>query len=424
MNGASQHIQEGFFYRNRWAFGIIIAVVIIIALLVATKPETPTTPSEEKAWLVNSVKVSPQSHAPQIQVLGKVESPNTSTLSSSMAADVAVVAVREGELVEKDQLLVQLDDRDLVIKRQQLEADITDLRAQSETEKNRYKSDQRALAEEQKLLSIAEQALARQTKLKASNLVAQERLEQAESQRAQAALAVSNRQQALSDHPNRLRQLEARLLRAENALRQVRLDLERTQIQAPFAAWITHVPVSVGERVQTGQALVEIYEPDALEIRAQIPNRYAPRIREALQDSQTITAKGLWHDATIKLKLARLSARVNAASGGIDALFEPLTNEATLSLGATLTVQVELPAYKDSISLPVSALYGENRVYRIADGRLQTVFVNVLGQQFDASAQKDRVLVQSKDLQAGDLVITTQLPNAIDGLKIQRREAP
>ncbi|MDX1452221.1 MAG: efflux RND transporter periplasmic adaptor subunit [Oleiphilaceae bacterium] len=413
-----------FLYNSRWALGIILVAVLIIMLLIVTIPEPPTTATTEKAWLVESAEVSLGAHHPFLQIIGKTESPQVSTLSSALVADITHVPVREGQAVQAGDLLIQLDERDLKLKQQQLEADVKDIEAQIATEKNRYASDQRALAEEQKLLSIAEQALARQARLKASNLVAQERYEQAESERARAALAVSNRQQALADHPARLKQLQARLLRATNALDQARLDLERTRIVAPFDAWITRVDISVGERVQTGQSLLELFEPGSVEVRTPIPDRYTGLLRKALQQDQPVTATARTQGQPVQLALSRLSARTNPQSGSVDALFVPTNPQAALSLGASLTVQVQLPVIEQIASLPISALYGENRIYRINDERLETLQVDVVGHQFDAQTQKDRLLVRSPELNDGDLIITTQLPNAIDGLKVQRRAAP
>lgn len=416
--------EKGFFYRNRYPLGILLAAVFIIYLLVATKAPTPTSPVEEKSWLVTSDTITLTSEHPNIRILGTVESPNESALSAALSAEVASVVVREGERVAAGALLVQLDDRDLVLQRQQLEADVQDIEAQIEAESNRFASDQRALEEEQKLLSIAEQALSRQARLKASNLVAQERYEQAESERARAALAVSNRQANLADHPSRLQQLKARLQRAESALNKVRLDLDRTRITAPFDAWITRVDVSPGERIQPGQQLVWVYEPASLEIRAQIPNRHAARIREAITTGEQIGATANWHGRTIPLGLDRLSAKIQAQSGGLDALFRPSDALQLPGLGASLNLYVNLPAYDKVASLPVSALYGENRIYRITDDRLESITVTVMGQQFTQSnTRSDRVLVRSASLHNGDQIVTTQLPNAIDGLKVTQREA-
>ncbi len=416
---------QGFFFRNRYPLGILLIVALIIALLVATQTPPPTSPVEEKAWLVSSERIVLGAEQPNVRIFGTVESPNESALSSALSAEVAVVQAREGEQVKAGALLVQLDERDLRLQRQQLEADVQDLLAQIDAEKNRYASDQRALEEEQKLLDIAEQALARQARLKASNLVAQERYEQAESERARAALAVSQRQATLADHPARLQQIQARLQRARNALEKVQLDLSRTRITAPFDAWVTQVNVSPGERIQPGQHVVSVYEPASLEVRAQIPNRHAARIQEALQTGEQIHALTNWHGQSLRLKLDRLSAKVQAQSGGLDAFFRPVDTSALPSLGASMNIYVNLPAYEQVASLPVSALYGENRIYRIVNERLESLTVKVLGQQFsEGKTRSDRVLVRSAHLSPGDAVVTTQLPNAIDGLKVTTRDTP
>jgi multidrug efflux pump subunit AcrA (membrane-fusion protein) len=82
---------------------------------------------------------------------------------------------------------------------------------------------------------------------------------------------------------------------------------------------------------------------------------------------------------------------------------------------------VALPALDNTVTLPVSALYGTNRVYRITDERIEAVTINVLGNQADAEG-KTRVIIDKGALRDGERIVTTQLPSAITGMKVQLRE--
>jgi hypothetical protein len=66
-------------------------------------------------------------------------------------------------------------------------------------------------------------------------------------------------------------------------------------------------------------------------------------------------------------------------------------------------------------------MYGLDRIYRLEDGRMTALTVERVGEQRTAAGQT-QVLARSPDLQAGDRVITTQLPNAITGLKVEVKE--
>lgn len=63
-------------------------------------------------------------------------------------------------------------------------------------------------------------------------------------------------------------------------------------------------------------------------------------------------------------------------------------------------------------------MYGTHRLYRIDDQqRLQAVQVSRLGSI--SNADQTLFLVRSKELAPGDLIVNTQLANAVEGLKVK-----
>ena len=70
----------------------------------------------------------------------------------------------------------------------------------------------------------------------------------------------------------------------------------------------------------------------------------------------------------------------------------------------------------------MSSIYGTNRIYRIENERLAAINVEKLGGQIKQG--KQFVLVRSEKLKSGDAIITTQLPHAVSGLKIEIRNHP
>ena len=401
---------------------LLLAVGLIIFYLLATKPVPPKQQTPEKEWLVATETITFQTSTPQIKLLGRITNPFDSNLSAGIIADVVQVPVRDGMQVKAGDILIKLDDKEIKLTVEQRRADVAELNAQINAEKNRYASDQLALKEEQRLLTIAENAVKRQAKLQASKLVAQERYDNAESQRAQTALSVNARKLMLADHPSRLAQLKARLKRAETLLSNALLDAERSTIKAPFDGVITSVSVSPGERVQIGQALVSLYDNNNMELLAQIPDRYVSEIRQALNNGKNITALSSRFGETKELSLQRLSGQVKQGSGGINGIFIPKEAKPNFVLNNAVEILVSLPKIENSISLPLSAIYGADRIYRVEGGRLQAISIQILGKELDPLGKEDRAIITSKLLSKGDVIATTQLPNAISGLKVQVRD--
>jgi len=400
--------------------GIIVVTIIIISALNASKPEPKKKINTEKSWSVNFEEISFQRVHPQIELLGSVESPFDSNLTSAIIAYVKSVPVREGDAVDKGLVLVELEDTDTQIVLKQRQADVAELEAQIRAENNRYQSDQKALTSEQYLLELSKNSLARQKKLMKSNLVSQEKNDSAQFELTRQILTLNARELNIANHDSRLAQLKARLSRTKTTLSDAKLDLDRTQIRAPFSGRITEVNVSPGDRVFEGQTIARIYDQDKLEIRAQIPDRIAGKIKNALANQLQITASATIYGEEVELRLDRLSGKANFGSGGVDALFTVTQGKSLLIIGNSIKLVLNLPALDDVVTAPLSSIFGTNRLYLIENERLQPKTVDVLGHYFNSNG-KHRVIVQNNELAQGDRIITTQLPSAISGLKVKPR---
>jgi hypothetical protein len=89
-----------------------------------------------------------------------------------------------------------------------------------------------------------------------------------------------------------------------------------------------------------------------------------------------------------------------------------------VSQGRFVRLELRLPEREGLIALPYEALYGVDRVYVVDEqSRLRPVGVTRVGETRDAGGRA-RVLIQAPALPADAQVITTQLPNALDGLLV------
>ncbi len=406
---------------------IIALTVLIIFVLMVSRSTPPKKPQVEKAWAVSTEVASRDLINPQLELLGSVESTYTSQLSAAITADVKHVPIREGAYVTKGQLLVELDDIEAQLDLQQKKANIEELAASITSENNRYKSDLAALKNEQALLEIAERSVGRQQKLEKSRLTSQEQIDTALNKRELQSLSVNNRQLSIADHTSRLQQLNAKLLRAQTEVSNAELNLSRTHVVAPYDGQIIQVNVSPGDRVRLGEHIVELYDSEQIEVRAQIPNRSVSLIRKALlntkpDNKETLKASVTIYGQNIPFTLDRLSGKANSGAGGVDGLFKSLSENSPLIPGNSVKLIVDLPIIENTITTPLSALYGTNRIYTIKDERLVSMLVSVEG-SYITKAGKQRLILKT-NIAAGKSIVTTQLPNAINGLKVSVRGAP
>ena len=326
----------------------------------------------------------------------------------------------EGDYVSRGQLLILLDDTDARLSLEDKQSSVAELEALILSEKNRYKNDLAALKLEKSLVELAQKKLAREEKTSKSNLTSQASLDAQKEALNKQKLALNSRELNITDHPARLAQLEARLNRSRALAEQAGIDLSRATVNAPFDGIVLKTLVSPGERVRPGEALLEIYATDRVELRAQLPQKFISTVKQSLVQQQPFQARVKTENATRVATLDRISGSIASDGHGVDALFIMDSDAVdTLTIGDTLELILELPAIEDIFSVPVSSIYGTDRIYRVENERLVAVKVQKLGNQYRDGRQF--VLVRNHSLKPGDEIITTQLPLAVNGLKVEVR---
>ena len=413
---------SSFWQQNRNNPKLLPVVIILVTLLLLVifkllQPEPPVKAQEEKTWTVQTVRLVDGKKSPQLELYGRVESPHTATITSVINADVQSLDVNEGQRVSEGQLLITLDESDVKLAFEDKTSYVAELEALIESEKNRYKNDLAALKLEKSLVALAEKKLAREEKTSKTNLTSQSSFDTQKQALHNQKLALNARQLSVTDHPARLAQLEARLSRNRALAQQAQNDLLRATVVAPFDGIVLKTMVSPGERVRPGEVLLEVYATGQVELRAQLPQKSISIVKQSLADNLPLNALVKTDAGEQVVSMSRISGSITDDGHGVDALFVVDSKALnTLTIGDTLEMTLELPAIDDVFSVPVSAIYGTNRIYRVEDDRLLALAVEKIGRQYREG--KQFILVRDEKLQAGNEIITTQLPHAVNGLKV------
>lgn len=402
---------------------ILGAAIGATIYMVETRPAGKPKAITERTWLVDVRPVTLQTLGPDVTLYGRAESPRAAKLSAAVTADVLEVAVREGQAVAAGELLLRLDAREVELSLRQREADIAEIDALLESEKRKHANNKAALPHEQALLEFAQKAVARAQRLEQRQVASESALDEAHQTVERQKLVLDSRKFAIANHPAQLAQLRARRARAVALRDLAQLDVERCEVRAPFAGIVSQVAAAPGDRVRSGAQLVSLYAQNELEVRAQIPERYLGTIRAFIDADTSLYADAALHDTSVRLRLARLAGESNARSGGIDALFHIEQGWQSLHRNQFVTLNLHLPARENVIALPYSAVYGADQVYILdPEQRMRGVTVERLGETRGADRER-LLLVRSDALHAGDQLIISQLPNAMDGLKVQPKSA-
>lgn len=398
---------------------IILAVgVLVFIALKATRPEPAEVTATERSWRVEVQAITPGSQVPVLPLYGEVLAPDQQTITATLAGRVAERPVSEGMSVKQGDLLLALDEADIGPVLAQARAQVDDLDAQISSEQVRYRNDQAALKSEQAIVANARRQFERIESLVGRNLASRENLEAATDALARAELTVSTRQRAILEHPARLQSLEAKLAQARANLAATQRDVDRARVVAPFDGVVTGIEVAVGDQVSRNEPLLTVYPTRRLEVRARVPQVFQNELITALGQGQTLTAIS---DNGHEFVLARFAGLSDPA--GTEAVLELQGEPGGLRPGALLPLTLERPARQQAVDVPFSALYGADSVYLMTeDGRMQRVEVERIGEARSENGER-RLLIAGEQLTPGARLITTHLPNAVTGLKVELADA-
>jgi len=394
-------------------FALIVgAGWLVYARLAASRPEPGR--KDEKAP-VNLVQVIPARAAEggvELEALGTVVPARQLTLTPEVAGRVVQVhpSLVPGGRVRAGDALVAIDPRDydLAIRQQQA----------------RVKQAELDLARERGLKSVAEREW---TLIKDEVQPTEEgrklALRELQVETAQVALAA-----------------------AQAGLEQAELARGRTLIRAPWNALVTEESIELGQVVGAGTKLASLVGTDEFWVRASLPvdrlgwlrwpsapgDEGAPaRVLQATPLGGLAERPGrvvrLLGELDPKGRLARVLVAVPSplepppAAGPTivsprereGSMAQAAPGAAPLLLGSYVEVRIEGPGLPEALALPRKALRDQDRVWVLGKtGKLEIRAVQVLW------ARADEVLVRGA-LQPGELVVTSRLATAVEGLPLQ-----
>lgn len=249
------------------------------------------------------------------EVWGRAEAKEVD-VNSKVPGRVISLFVKEGDQVEKGQLLARIDNRDIVAKTNQAKAGVDALESQlaqsstvtalqDQTLQATLASSKAQLANAQTNLSLTEKDVNRFNELAASGAVSQQIVDgyrakyesaQANYNVAQAGVAAAQAS-LLQSKANRENEavVQGKIMQAKAAVTEVEVYLDETEIRAPFSGIVTTKYIEQGAMISTGTPIVAIQDP--------LDNWVNIKVKETdlgnYQLKQTLDLEG--RDANLKL---------------------------------------------------------------------------------------------------------------------------
>lgn len=365
--------------NKKWiAVGIIAGVIALPLLVKSLRGESRTE--------VEVVLASEQDIRPSILASGLLAYLDEVNLTAELVAKVEEILVKEGDKVEKGQLLLRLDPETY--------------RNAIEREEASQRQSKISIERQRLALALAETRLKRGEELLARQMIGQSEFDDLRNARDLASVELRSTQESLR--------------RAEAILSEAREQLQKTDIRAPIGGTIVALPIKVGETAipstmsLAGASLMKIADTSAIQAELKVDEADIARIRMG-QQAEVVAAAH--QDTPLQGKVAQIALAPSLEPGSqgrsyqVDVLLE-VPEDLGLRSDMSARADIFLGDGGKTLAVPVEAVVTEES----EDGQVKR-FVWV---DRDGSARKveiktglsdDRWEAVASGLDLGDRVI-------------------
>jgi multidrug efflux system membrane fusion protein len=399
--------------KVHWAAHIVVTIIIvaitigILSTLFSSKPQTRKWGGGEAPNVVVEIaSLQQQDYAAWIDSYGTAESLTRTQLVAEVGGRVINVSpnIRAGGSFTQGDVLAYLDDRNF-----RMAVDIAaSALADSEV---RY------------LQEVAQ-----------ADLAAQEWNERPSNDAAQL-LALRKPQVAAA---------KAAMQASKARLNNSKLDLERTQIRAPFDGKVLQQMVDIGQVVNSTQSIADIYGTDVVEVRlpvklADLEHLMIPEDNETSQDQPKVLLTGEFGSRTYQWQgqIVRSEGALDPATrmlyvvAQINDPFIANEQRPAIRIGQFLSAKIEGRLLEDVYVIPRRAV-SQNFVVSVADEgllkkrKVTPLWTDAKSVVVSALADSESILAQTTtggprldSLRSSDLLILTPTANLPEGTKVK-----
>ncbi|NPV53087.1 MAG: efflux RND transporter periplasmic adaptor subunit [Firmicutes bacterium] len=342
---------------------ILISIAIVAITLGITRSATRKTAADQIRVQTIPARIGDISET--VSALGTLEPATRVELKAELAGRIRGILVAEGDIVKKNQVIAELDTRDLEVKLKQAEANYLSARADlnkllagpSEADLAQASS---AYEQARLALQSAKDQVARDKALYDKGALSKQQWEDSSTKLKtceQQLLATKKKLDDLQAGPRKedVDAARARVSQGEADLAAARRDLESASIRAPIGGTVIDIPVQEGDMVNAGATLAVV--ADLAHMKAVIPVNEidVPKLRHGQEALIRVDA----------LPNERFSGKVTEI--GYEGMVRDniVTYEVTADVpnpdgrlrpGMTVDVNIVLRSKRNTLIIPVDAL--------------------------------------------------------------------
>ena len=365
---------------------ILAACIATAKVVVANRPEPQTRPQFKSTTSIDATRVKKSDYPVSVQTQGSVSASRQGSLVAEVAGTIVAASPNfvVGGSFREGEVLLEIDPRDYEISLTLTEATFAQARA--------------ALAEE---TARAEQAAEDWKRL-----------------------GRSGKPSELTLRKPQLAAARASLESARAQVQRARLDLDRTKIKASYEGSVKSKNVDLGQYVNKGSTLGEIYAINIAEVRLPLNNDQLgylelPGAGNNTQSDVSFTANIGGTEQSWNGKIVRSEGTIDPNSrqlyviARVDNPNNLASDRPPLRVGQYVQASITGKVMEDVVIIPRAALREEREVLVVDElNTLQTRLVQVAWKDAD-------VAVISAGLNEGDVISTTALGSITNGTRVR-----
>ena len=373
--------------------GILGVGVGIAILFIKTKPKAHRVERPRQATVVEASKIVREDDRIIISGMGTVIAAQEVNVQAEVSGRVVEQSsnLQPGGFFEKDELILKIDPRDY---------------------RTAYKN----------ALSNLEQARLNYKLENGRQEIAQREWELLEDQ-----MNADDAQRELALRQPQLHQVEAALEAAQGAVDQARLNLNRTQLRAPFNAKVIMENVDIGQVVNSQLTVCKLVGTDQFWIQVSIPVSQLKWINLPNSNGEQGSAVKIIVDETGDEVITRHGDiirllpdldEIGRMARILIAVDDPLNlghndEKYPLLLGSYVKVEIEGKMVEDVIVIPNSALRQNNKIWIMTpENTLEIKPVNIVWRR------KESVIIRG-GIDMGSWLITSKINTPVEGMELR-----
>jgi len=344
-----------------------------------------------------------------LKVTGVVEANETVRVTSEIMGQAKEVKVKNGEEVNRGDILIALGDEQIKIQVAQAQATLDSVQASSDKIKSGarpqvIKQAESALLQAKMNRDSVEENYLRMKKLFTEKAISEQQYEQAKNQYEIADVQYQSAQESYElviegAAEEDIKSVEAQVRQAKAALDMAKYQLKNTQITAPISGKVTSISVSSGEMISPSIPLLSIIDVSRIFVKVGISEKDISKIKEGQKVSLEIDA---FPEEKFRGEVVSKGVAVDQISKALEVKIEILQPETDIPIGVFARGDILVKTNQNTLIVPSSALTRKKSgiyVYVIEEGvaRQKEVVLGIIQDErveiLDGLSEKEEIVV-------------------------------